>query len=90
MLLTVEIPDEFRPHLLPAGGDAGRILLEELTAAAYREGRLSMEQVRQLLGFGTRMDVDAFLQRHEIYDYTVEDLQSDMATLDKLLAPKSR
>ena len=48
-----------------------------------------MEQVRQLLGFGTRMQVDSFLQEHDIYDYTVEDLNKDMATLDRLLVAKS-
>jgi hypothetical protein len=31
------------------------------------------------------MQVDAFLQQHEIYDYTVEDLNKDMATLDRLV-----
>jgi Uncharacterised protein family (UPF0175) len=43
-----------------------------------------VEQVRQLLGFGTRMQVDAFLQRHQIYDYTADDLDKDMSTLDRL------
>jgi hypothetical protein len=49
-----------------------------------------MEQIRQLLGYGTRMQVDAFLQQHEIYDYAVEDLDKDMATLDRLLTTNSR
>ena len=49
-----------------------------------------MEQVRQLLGFGTRIQVDSFLQLHSIYDYTVEDLNKDMATLDRLLGTKTR
>ena len=49
-----------------------------------------MEQVRQFLGFGRRMRVDDFLQQHEIYDYTVENLYKDMATLDWLLAVSSR
>jgi hypothetical protein len=35
------------------------------------------------------MQVDAFLQQHEIYDYTAEDLDKDMATLDRALASKS-
>ena len=48
-----------------------------------------MEQARELLGFGTRMQVDAFLQQHEIYDYTVEDLDKDMTTLDRLLPTKT-
>ncbi len=84
MQVTVEIPDQFVEHLVPAGRDAARSLLEESVAGAYRDGRLTMEQVRQLLGFGTRMQVDAFLQQHQIYDYTVDDLNKDMATLDRL------
>jgi hypothetical protein len=47
-----------------------------------------MEQVRQLLGFATRIEVDPFLQRYEIYDYTVEDLEKDMAVMDRLLGSK--
>ena len=49
-----------------------------------------MEQARQVPGFGTRMQVEAFLKQHEIYDYTVEDLDKDMATLDRLLTTKGR
>lgn len=89
MQVTVEIPDQFVQHLVPVGKDAARSLLEESVASAYREGRMTMEQVRQVLGFGTRMQVDAFLQEHEIYDYTAEDLDKDMATLDLLMATKA-
>jgi len=35
------------------------------------------------------MQADAFLQQHEIYDYTVEDLDKDMATLNRLLLAKA-
>jgi hypothetical protein len=90
MRVTIEIPDQFIQHLVPPGHDAAHALLEEAVAGAYRDGRLTMEQVRQLLGFATRMQVDAFLQSREIYDYTVEDLDKDMATLDRLLATKTR
>ena len=85
MRVTVEISDQFVQHIVRAGHDAARALLEEAVAGAYRDRRLTMEQVRELLGFGTRMQVDAFLQAREIYDYTVEDLDKDMATLDRLL-----
>jgi hypothetical protein len=89
MQVTVEIPDQFVQYLVPTGCDAARSLLEESVAGAYRDGRLTMEQVRQVLGFGTRMQVDAFLQQHNISDYTVEDLDKDMATLDRLLPMKA-
>jgi len=90
MQVTVEIPDQFLEHLVPEGRDVARSLLEESVAGAYRDGRLTMEQVRQLLGFGTRMQVDAFLQQHQVYDYTIDDLDRDMATLDRVLATKAR
>ena len=90
MRVTVEIPDQFAQQLVPAGRDASRSLLEESVAGAYRDGRLTTEQVRQVLGLGTRMQIDAFLQEHGIYDYTVEDLEKDMATLNRLLAADSQ
>jgi hypothetical protein len=89
MRVTVEIPDQFVPNLVPEGTDAARRLLEDTVANAYRERRLTMEQVRQLLGFATRMEVDPFLKRYEIYDYTVGDLEEDLAALDRLLGPRN-
>ncbi|MGH9344985.1 MAG: UPF0175 family protein [Terriglobia bacterium] len=89
MQVTVEIPDRFAPYVVPEGVDAARRLLEDSVAAAYREHRLTVEQVRQILGFATRAEVDPFLHRYEIYDYTVEDLREDMAGLDDLLGPRS-
>lgn len=84
MQVTVEIPDEFASQLVPAGSDPARLLLEDAVAAAYRDKRLTMEQVRQILGFATRMDVDIFLQKYDICDYTVDDYERDMATLGRL------
>jgi hypothetical protein len=89
MQVTVEIPDEFAAQVVPPGSDAARLILEYTVAEAYRHRRLTMEQVRQILGFATRMEVDPFLQRYEIYDYTVEDLRSDIATLQDVLARKA-
>ena len=89
MQATVEIPDEFLPLIVPEGKDAARKLLEDTVAQAYRERRLTMEQVRQILGFATRMEVDPFLQKYEIYDYTVEDLKEDMAAMKEFMKKKA-
>ncbi len=88
MRITVDIPEEFAQDIVPEGADAARLLLEARVAAAYREGRLSMGQVRRILGFATRFEVEPFLQKHEVYDYTVEDLREDMAGLDQLLGAR--
>jgi hypothetical protein len=89
MQVTVEIPDEFAGYIVPAGSNPARLLLEDSVAAAYRNRRLTMEQVRQILGFATRMEVDPFLQRYEIYDYTVQDLAEDIDTFDRLQKRKA-
>jgi hypothetical protein len=85
MQVTVEIPDKFLQSLVPEGHDAAQTLLENAAAEAYRDRRLTMEQVRQLLGFGTRLQVDSFLQQHKVYDYSVSDLDEDLARLEKLV-----
>lgn len=90
MQVTVEIPDRFVANIVPAGADAARRLLEDSVAAAYRERRLTAEQVRQILGFATRVEVDPFLRRYEIYDYTSEDLRNDTAGLDDLLGARPK
>jgi hypothetical protein len=90
MQVTVDIPDQFVRNIVPEGTDAARRLLEDSVAASYRERRLTLEQVRQLLGFATRMEVDPFLQRYEIYDYSVDDLREDMAGLDDLLGARPK
>lgn len=89
MQVTVEIPDEFAALLVPAGSDPARLVLENSVAEAYRHRRITMEQVRQILGFATRMEVDPFLQKYEIYDYTVEDLAEDIAAFDRLQKRKA-
>ena len=88
MQVTVDIPDQSVPLIVPEGTDPARKLLEDSVAQAYRERRLTMEQVRQILGFGTRMEVDPFLQKYEIYDYTVEDLEHDLKTMEEWMAKR--
>ncbi len=89
MRVTLDIPDSLAAQLVPIDRDPARSLLEDATAAAYRMHRLTMEQVRHLLGFGTRMQVDEFLRQYEVYDYTPADLQHDMETLNRLLPAHS-
>ncbi len=84
MQVTVEIPDEFAEVLAPAGEDAARKLLEDRTAQAYREGKLTMHEVQCILALPTRMHVDPFLLKYGIVDYSADDLEKDLAVLDRL------
>ena len=64
--------------------DLPRAALESLALEAYRSRALTAAQLRRLLGFETRMQVDAFLKEHEIYDCTVADFEQDRETLRHL------
>ncbi|MBW8749618.1 MAG: UPF0175 family protein, partial [Acidobacteria bacterium] len=79
--MIVEIPDDFASQIIPTGISGSRFLLEESVAGAYREHWLTMEQVRQVLGFETRLQVDGFLEQHGVFDYTIDDLDHDLRIL---------
>ena len=77
MQITLDVPDEIAEGL----EDLPRALLESFAVEGYRSGKLTEEQVRKILGYGTRMQVDGFLKEHGVYlDYTLEDLDRETET----------
>jgi len=51
----------------------------------YRNGRLTEDELRRLLGFGTRYQLDGFLKAHDIWiEYTLEDFRREVESLDRL------
>jgi hypothetical protein len=89
MNLTVEIPEGFAGVLPRNGKDAARRLLEDAVAQAYREGRIGSRGVREALGMASRFEVEPFLLKYGIYDYTAEMLRDDIKTLDDFHAKRS-
>jgi len=81
MQITLEIPDELKAALAAPGQDLSRAALEAIGIEAYRQGRLSGYQLRMLLGIPSRYELDGFLKAHQVYDYTLEDLEKDLANL---------
>ena len=84
MQITLELPEDIARGLESKWQDLPRAALESLALEAYRSGTLSAAQIRRLLGFETRIQLDAFLKDHEIYDYTVSDFENDRETLRQL------
>jgi hypothetical protein len=68
--------------------DLPRVALESLALEAYRSHAITAAQLRRLLAFETRMQVDAFLKEHEVYDFTVADFEQDRETLGQLRLPE--
>jgi hypothetical protein len=81
MQITLEIPDDLAPPLLPPGRNPERVALEAIALEAYRERRLTGYQLRSLLGIPSRYELDRFLKEHRVEKYTCEDLEQDLATL---------
>lgn len=84
MQVIVDVPDGIAEQLVPKGVDLARTMLEDRMAQAYREGRLTIDELRRALNFETRFEVEPFLLKHNIYDYTPEMLQKDLETLERL------
>jgi hypothetical protein len=84
MQITLELPEDIVQELKSKWNDLPRAALESLALEAYRTHTLSVAQFRRLLGFETRMQVDAFLKEHEVYDFTAADFERDRETLREL------
>jgi hypothetical protein len=82
MNVVLHIPDEVAEQL---GEGVERQALEALALEAYRTERLSKAELRRLLGFATRYEVDGFLKAHDVYDpYTIEDLEREREAFRRL------
>ena len=80
MQITVTLPDELAALLLPSGQDPARAALEAIGLEAYRQRRITGYQLRMLLGITSRYELDGFLKEHQVFDYTIEDFEQDLAT----------
>jgi predicted HTH domain antitoxin len=84
--VAIEIPDELSSLLTEKWGDVPRHILENVATEAYTSGALTALQIRRLLGHDSRMETLNFLSERGVWPrYDVEDLQQDMATLDRVL-----
>lgn len=81
MNLEWQIPDDAARLLTAEFADLPRAALEALAMEGYRSMRFSDGQLRQMLGFTSRMQVHAFLKAHGIHlHYSLDDLEQDRET----------
>ena len=83
MRITLEIPDNLAAAVALPGQDPARAALEAIGLEAYRQRRMSGYQLRTLLGISSRYELDGFLKAHEVYDYTIEDFEKDLASIQE-------
>jgi hypothetical protein len=81
MTITGELPDLLAGVLSAESKDPARAVLETMALEGYRTQQLTEADLKELLGFETRMEVHEFLKRHGVFmHYTVEDLDRDVST----------
>ncbi len=81
MQVTIDLPEDIAEKLQMKWRDVPRGVLETIALEGYRSGSLTTEHVRRMLGYGTRMQVDEFLKRNDVYlEYTEEDFAHDAET----------
>jgi len=84
MEVAVSLPDHIAQHLQEKHTDVPRYVLESIALEGYRSRTLTTEEVRQLLGLEDRFAVHEFLAAHGVSFYTMQDLEHDLATLDRM------
>ena len=78
MQITLQVPEDIARSLGADPRSIEQAALETLALEALRSGRLSRGQVRRLLGFQTRYELDGFLKAHGIdVQQTLADIQRD-------------
>ena len=84
--LTLPIPDDLAARLSAAGdGDLARRALEAFAVEEYRAARLTRPDLRRLLGFETRAELDGFLKARGVNEaMTWAEFERDREDLDRL------
>ena len=90
MQIRIELPEDIAEGLESTWKDLPLRALESLGLEAYRSRALTAAQLGRLLVFETRMQVDAFLKEHEIFDYSAADFEQDRETLRELRMREAR
>jgi len=88
MAISINIPNDQEQALRQAWGDGiDEAAFEALVIEGYRSGKFGSATVRQLLKHESRWDTEHWLAERGVpLNYTLEDLEADRRTLDKLFS----
>ena len=78
MQVMIEVPEDIANQFAGDLTGLSRATMEALAIEGVRSGKLSSGQARRMLGFQTRMQVDAFLKARGVYfPITTQDVEND-------------
>ena len=79
--INISVPDE----LLDRDSEqVSRQVLEQFVLEGYKKEKLTIKQVREILGFSSRLETEKFLHQHKAFVYTLDDLKNDLKTMEDL------
>ena len=77
--VTVSVPDNLASL---DSEQVSRDVFEQVVAKSYEAGKISLRQVRSILGLASRYEADAFIHKHGATGYTLEDLKREMKIME--------
>ena len=88
MAVTIAFPADVEQRLRAQTPDLDAELRDAVALELFRRGRLSHYEPSKVLGLD-RFETDAYLKRHNIVEgsLTMQDLEEQSRTLDKVLGP---
>jgi hypothetical protein len=82
--VTIYLPDDIAVQY--QRDELAHCVLEDFAVQEYAQGRLTLLQLRQLLGLQSRHAAHGVLKKHGVSFYPYEEYQKDMVTLDRMRA----
>jgi hypothetical protein len=78
MQVTIEVPEDIAHQFAGDLSGLSRAATEALAVEGVRSGKLSGGQARRMLGYQTRMQVDAFLKERGVcFPITAQNVEND-------------
>lgn len=88
MQIKLNIPDEIARAIVPEGKDPLRAVLEALALEGYRSKTLDENDLRDMLGFHSNLQVHGFLKERGVYVYDESYFDEDEKSASALLIAK--
>jgi len=88
MAITFQLPEDVEQRLRAELPDLDAQAREASAVELFRRGKLSHLELSKVLGLD-RFETDAYLKQHNIFEgsLTMEDLEADRQTLERVLGP---
>ncbi len=87
--VTLDLPPDLEEKLRRETANLDSEVKEAYVLELFRRGKLSHYELSRVLGLD-RFETDAYLKRHNVFEgsLTMEDLEADRRTLDRVIGER--